>query len=63
MKRVSENTGTVLKAPTSVLQGGQKETIEKVTEIIFKEIKPKTSLTWERNHSLKSMKHNEYHIK
>ena len=23
----------------------------------------KTSLTWERNHSLKSRKHKEYHIK
>ena len=30
------------------------------TEKIFQE---KTSLTWGRNHSLKSKKHNEYHIK
>ena len=36
---------------------------EKGTEKIFKEIIAKTSLTWERNHSLKSRKHNEYHIK
>ena len=33
---------------------------EKGTENIFQEIIAKTSLTWERNHSLKSRKHNEY---
>ena len=36
---------------------------EKGTEKIFQEIIAKTSLTWERNHSLKSSKHNKYHIK
>ena len=34
---------------------------EKEIEKMFQE--PKTSLTWGRNHSLKSRKHNEYHIK
>jgi len=36
---------------------------EKETEKIFQEIILKTFLTWERNHSLKSRKHNEYHTK
>ena len=36
---------------------------EKGTENIFQEIIAKTSLTWERNHSFKSRKHNKYHIK
>ena len=36
---------------------------EKETERIFQEVIAKTSLTWERNHSLKSRKHNEYYIK
>ena len=36
---------------------------EKGTEKIFQEIIAENSLTWERNHSLKSRKHNEYHIK
>ena len=38
MKRVSENSGTMLNAPTSVLQGCQKEKREKGTEKIFEEI-------------------------
>ena len=36
---------------------------EKETEKIFQEVIAKTSLTWGRNHSLESRKHNEYHIK
>jgi len=36
---------------------------EKGTEKLFQEVMPKASLTWKRNHSLKSRKHNEYHIK
>ena len=36
---------------------------EKETEKIFQEIMPKTSLTWGRNHSRKSRKHNKYHTK
>ena len=36
---------------------------EKGTEKIFEEIIAENFLTWERNHSLKSRKHNEYHIK
>ena len=36
---------------------------EKGTEKIFQEIIVKNFLTWGRNHSLKSRKHNEYHIK
>ena len=39
MKRVSENSGTVLNAPTSILQGCQKEKREKKGQKkIFKEI-------------------------
>ena len=36
---------------------------EKGTEKNAKKKKKKTSLTWERNHSLKSRKHNKYQIK
>lgn len=36
---------------------------EKGTEKIFQEVIAENFLTWERNHSLKSRKHNEYHIK
>ena len=36
---------------------------EKGTEKIFQEIIAENFLTWGRNHSLKSRKHNEYHIK
>ena len=45
---------------TGVPEGEERE---KGTEKIFQEIIPQNSLTWERNHSLKSRKHNEYHIK
>ena len=38
MKRVSENSGTMFNAPTSVLQGCQKEKRKKVTEKIIEEI-------------------------
>ena len=36
---------------------------EKETEKIFQEIIAENSPTWERKHSLKSRKHNEYHVK
>ena len=36
---------------------------EKETEKIFQEIIAENSLTWGRNHSFKSRKHSEYHIK
>ena len=38
MKRVSENSGTMVNEQTSVLQGCQKEKREKGTEKIFQEI-------------------------
>ena len=41
-------------------EGGERE---KVPETIFEVIIPKTSLTWKRNHSLKSRKHKDYNIK
>ena len=43
-----------------VPEGGERE---KWTEKIFQEIIAKNFPAWERNHSLKSRKHNEYHIK
>ena len=36
---------------------------EKGTEKIFEEIIAAKFQTWERNHALKSRKHNNYHIK
>ena len=36
---------------------------EKGTEKIFEEIIAKNFPTWKKKHSLKSRKHNEYHIK
>ena len=36
---------------------------EKGTEKIFQEMIVENFPKWERNHSLKSRKHNEYHIK
>ena len=52
-----------LNTPTSVLWVPEGEEREKDTEKIFQEIIAKKSLTWERNHSLKSRKHNEYRVK
>ena len=46
-----------------IIEVPEGEEREKGTEKIFQEVIAKNFLTWERNHSLKSRKHNEYHIK
>ena len=54
----------MLNAPTSVLQGCQKKKKrEKGPEKISEEIIAENFPSMGRNHSLKSKKHNEYHIK
>ena len=64
MNRVSVNSGTTLNATTSILLGCQKEKRERRGQKkTLEEIIAKNFLKWERNHSLKSRKQNEYNIK
>ena len=54
---------TVKRTNSHIIGVPEGEEREKETEKIFQEVIAKTSLTWGRNHSLESRKHNEYHIK
>ena len=63
MKSLRELWDNVKHTNIHIIGVPEGEEREKGTEKIFQEIIAKNFLMCERNHSLKSSKHNEYHIK
>ena len=64
MKRVSENSGTMLNAPISIFIGvPEGEEREKGTENIFKEITAENFPNMGKEPLTQIQEHNEYHIK